>query len=155
MRSFQRCWILAQHQSETILQRCKMSLAVTGDVGKCGPTKNLHVFTWLHNIQTKTSFNTVKKTGPCLGEHGPSISSSVFEKFRTIQNRKFFNTVKWAGPCLGEHDQPFVWTLLNVCITSKRNDFSTPRNELGRGKGCWGARPSLELDSFYMAADYP
>ena len=113
---------------------------------------NLNVFNWLHNIQTKTFFNTVKGTGPCLEEHGPAISSNVFEKLHTIQMRRVFNTVKWAGPCLGEHDQPFIWTLLKVCSTSKRNNSSTPQNELGRDRGCWKVRPSHKLECFYMAA---
>ena len=54
----------------------------------------------------------------------------------------------------GGAQSPFVWTLLKVCITSKRNDSSTPRNELGRDKGCWGARPSHKLQCFYMAASH-
>ena len=120
-----------------------------------GPAINLNVFRWLHNIQTKKFFNTVKATGPCLGEHGPAISSNVFEKLHTIQMRRVFNTVKWAGPCLGEHDHPFIWTLLKVCTTSNGNDFSTPGNELGRDRGCWGARPSHKLECFYMAAEHP
>ena len=69
-----------------------------------------------------------------FGKHCPTISSNVFEKLRTIQMRRFFNTVKCPGPCLGEHERPFIWTLLNVCITSKRNDSSTPRIELGRDR---------------------
>ena len=116
---------------------------------------NLIVFNWLYNIQTKKLFNTVKGTGPCLGEHGPAISSNVFEKLHTIQMRRVFNTVKWAGPCLEEHDQPIIWTLLKVCSTSKRNNSSTPKNELGRDKGCWKVRPSHELECFYMAAEHP
>ena len=132
-----------------------MSWAVTGDVGKCGPAMNLNVFTWLQNIQTKKFINTVKGIGSCSGENSLTIKSSVFENLRTIQMRRFFNTVKCPGPCLGEHDQPFIWTLLNVCITSKRNDSSTPGTELGRDRGCWGARPSYKLECFYMAAEHP
>ena len=109
---------------------------------------NLKVFKWLHNIQKKRFFNTVKTTGPCLGKHGRTINSNVFEKFHTIQTRKLFDTVKWAGSCLGEHDEPLIWTLLTICITSKRNDSSTPQNELGRDRGCWGARPSHKLEWF-------
>ena len=117
-----------------------------------GPAINLNVFEWLHNNQTKKFFNTVKGTGPCLGELGPALNSNVFETFHTIQTRNFFNLVNWAGPCLGEHDQPFIWTLLKVCITSGRRDFSTPRFELGRDKGCWGARLSYSLECFWMVA---
>ena len=109
---------------------------------------NLKFFKWLHNIQTKRFFNTVKGTGPCLGEHSPAIYSNVFEKFHTIQTRNLFDTVKWAGSCLGEHDEPFFWRLLTICITSKRKDSSTPQIQLGRDKGCWGARPSHKLEWF-------
>ena len=123
-----------------------MSWAVTGDVGERGRAINLNVFTWLHNFHTKRFFNTVKKTRACLGEHNPAITSNVFEKFHTIQIRRVFNTVKWPGLCLGEHDYPFIWTLLKVCTTPKWIDFSTQRNELGRDKVCWGARPSHKLE---------
>ena len=123
-----------------------MSWAVTRDVGERGPAMNLNVFTWLHNNHRKNIFNTVKETKPCLGEHGPAISSTVFEKLYTIQIRRVFNTVKWPGLCLGEHDYPFIWTLLKVCTTPKRNDSSTPRNELGRDRGCWGALPCHKLE---------
>ena len=135
----------AQHQNETILQRRKMSWAVTEDVGERGPAINLNVFTWLHNIHAKKLFNTAKGARLCLGEHGPAISSTVFENFHIIQMRRVFNFVKWPGLCLGEHDYPFIWTLLKVCTTTKRDDSSTPRNELGRDKGCWGARLSRKL----------
>ena len=101
------------------------------------------------------SIHTVKRAGPCLGEHGQAISSNVFEKLHTIQRKRFFNTVKCYGSCLGEHERPLIWTLLNVCITSKQNDSSTPETELGRDRGCWGARPSHELECFYMAAEHP
>ena len=134
IRSFERCWKYAQLQNQTILQRREMSWAVTGDVGERGPAINLSVFTWLHNIQRKKFINTVYKTGPCLGEHNPAISSIVFEKLHFIQTKKFLNTVKCPGPCLGEHERPFIWTLLNVCITSKRNDSSAPRIKLGRDR---------------------
>ena len=114
-------------------------------------------WTWmfLHGCITsrrKRFFNTVNKTGPCLEEHSPTISSSVFEKLHTIHIRSIFNFVKRAKPCLGEHNQPFVWTLLSVCLTSKRNDSSTTRIELGRDRGRWRARPSNQLECFYMAA---
>ena len=145
----------AQLQNETILQRRDMSWAVTGDIGERGPAINLNVFTRLQNIHTKTFFITVKRIGPCFREHNPAISSNVFEKLHTIQTKRFFNTVKWAGPCLEKHDQPFIWTLMKICITSKRNDFLTPRNKLGRDRGCWGARPSHKLECFYMAAEHP
>ena len=130
----------------------KMSWAVTRDVGERGPAINLNVFKWLHNIRTKGSFNTVKGTGPCLKKHGPAISSNIFEKLHTIEMKRFFKTVKLTGPCLRKHDHPFIWTLLKVRITSKRNDFSTSRNELVRDRGCSGARPSLKHECFYLAA---
>ena len=116
------------------------------------PSHKLECFYMAAEQPYKKFFNTVNRTGPCLGEHGPAISSNVFEKLHTIQIKKVVNTVKWAGPYLGEHDHPFIWTLLNVCTTSKRNEFSTPRNDLGRDRGCWGARPSHELECFYMVA---
>ena len=146
IRSFERCWKFAQYQNEMILQHSKLSWAVTGDVGERGPAINLSVLNWLHNIPTKWFFNTVKGTEPCLWEHGPAISSIVFEKLHTIQMRKVFNTVNRARPCLGEHDNPFIWTLFKVCKTSKRNDFLTAQNELNRDRGCWGVRPSHELE---------
>ena len=145
----------AQLQNETSLQRRKMSCAVTGDVGECGPAMSLNVFKSLHNIQTRGSINTVKDFGLYLGEHGSAICSNVFEKLHTIQTKKFLHTVKWTGPCLGEHDEPFIWTLVKVSITSKRNHSSTPRKELTRDKRCWGARPSLKHERFYMAAEHP
>ena len=116
------------------------------------PSHQLECFYMAAEHPYKKFFNTVNKTGPCLGEHNPAKSSNVFEKLHTIQKKRNFNTVKWAGPYLGEHDHPFIWTLLKVCTTSKRNEFSTPRNELGRDKGCWGAHPSHELECFYMVA---
>ena len=146
IRSFERCWMSAQHQNQTSLQNREMTWAVTGDVGERGPAINLNVFTWLQNIHTNRFFNTVNRTEPCLGEHNPAISSNVFKKLHFIQTKRFFNTAKCPGPCLGEHERPFIWTLLNVCITSKQNDFLTPQNELGRDKGCWGARPSHKLE---------
>ena len=125
-----------------------MSWAVTGDVGERGPAINLNAFEWLHNIQPKTFFNTVVGTGPCLKEHGPAIDLRVFEKLHNFQTKNLFKTVKWTGPCLGEHDQPFISTWLKVFLTPRRKDFSTPRNELGRDSGCWGARPSHQLECF-------
>ena len=113
-------------------QRRELSWAVTGDVGERGPAINLFLLRWRHNIQPKIFFNTVNRTGPCLGEHGPAAKSIVFENLHTMQPKNYFNTVKWAGPCLGEHEQPFIWTLLKICITSRRNDSSTPRNQLSR-----------------------
>ena len=148
IRSFERCWKSAQQQNERILQRRKMSWTVTKDVGERGPAMNLIVFKWLHNIQTKRFFNTVNNFGLCLGKHGPAISSNSFEKLHTIQTKRFFHTVKWGGPCLGKHDQPFIWTLAKVRITSKRNDFSTPQNELGRDIRCWRTRRSINLIVF-------
>ena len=120
-----------------------MNWAVTGDVGERGPTINLNVFRRLHNTQTKRFLNTVNRIGPCLKEHYPAKLSYVFDKFHAIRTKSWLNTVIWAGPCLREHDQPFIWTLLIVCITSRRKDSSTPRNELGRDRGCWrAAKPS-------------
>ena len=104
---------------------------------------------WLLKIQTKRFCNTVKRNGPCLGEHDPAKVSNVFEMFHTIPTKSWLNDVNWAGPCLGKHDQPFIWTLLKVCITSKRKKFSTSRNELGRDRACWEARPSHQLESFW------
>ena len=127
-----------------------MNWILTRDVGERGPAKNLNVFTWLHITQTKRFFNTVKETRLCLKGESPAKSSNVFEKFHIIELKRFFKTVKWAGPCLGEHDHPFIWTLLKVCTTPKQNDASTPRNELGRDRGCWGARPSHKLECFYV-----
>ena len=103
----------------------------------------------LRNIQTKRFFNTVNRIGPCLEEHDPSKLSNVFWKLHAIRTKSWLNTVNWAGPCLGEHDQPFIWTLLKVCITSKRYPCLTPWNELGRDWACWGARPSNQLESFW------
>ena len=145
----------AQHQNKMNLQRRVMSWAVTGDLGERPLAINLNLFTWLHNIQTKTFFNTVKGTGPCLREHNSAISSNVFQKLHTIQIRRVFKSVKCVLPCLGEHDQPFIWTLLNVCKTTKQNDSSKTRSELGRDRGCWGARPSYKFEGFYMAAEHP
>ena len=104
---------------------------------------------WLHNIHTKSFFNRVKGTWPCLEKHGLAIQLNVFKKFHINRTKNCFNTVKWAGPCLGEHDQPFIWTLLKVCITSKRHLCLTPWNELGRDRGCWGARPSHYLERLW------
>ena len=148
IRSFECCWKSAQHQNEMILQRRKMSWAVTKDVGERGPAINLNVFHWLHNIQTKKFFNSVKTTEPCLGEHGPAARSNVFEKLHTIQMKKVFDTMKRAGPCLREQDHPFIWTLLKACITSKQEEFSTPQSGFGRDRGCWGARSRNELEWF-------
>ena len=105
-----------------------------------------NVFEKLHTIQKKRIFNTVKTTGPCLGDQGPAKISNVFETLHTIQTKYYFNTVKWAGPCLREHDHSFIWTLLIVFTITKRNNYSTPQNELGRNRGCWGARPSHEIE---------
>ena len=104
---------------------------------------------WLHNIPTKKFFNTVEGTGPCLGEHDRAQILNVFEKLHAIRTKSWLNTVNWAGPCFGEHDQPFIWTLLRSCITSKRCSCLTPRNEVGRDRGCWGARPSHQLECFW------
>ena len=81
-----------------------MRCAVTGDVGECGPAMNLSVFSWLHNIETKRFFNTVKGTGPCLVEHGPAINLTVFTWLQNTHTKKFFNTVNRTGPCLKEHN---------------------------------------------------
>ena len=147
IRSFERCWKSAQHQTKWFFNAAKWAGPWQGMLGSAAQPS-----TWMFNIQTKWFFNTVKRTGPCLGEHNQAMSSSVFEKLHAIQIKKVVNTVKWVGPCLGEHDQPFIWTLLSVCTTTKRNESSTPRNELGRDRGCWGARPSHQLECFYMAA---
>ena len=155
IHSFERCWKSAQHQNEKILRRCKMSWAVTEDVGERGPAINLNVFKWLQKIQTKWFFNAVKGTGPWNVEHGSANDINVFEKVLTIQTKKFFNTVIQAGPCLGEHDQPFDKTLLNIHATPKQNDFSTQRSELSRDRECWGARPSHKLELIYKAAKHP
>ena len=85
-----------------------MSWVETEDVGERGPAENLNGFKRVHNIQTKRFFNTVKGTGPCLGEHGLGIKSNVSKGFHIIQTRNMFDTVKWAGSCLGEHDQPLI-----------------------------------------------
>ena len=90
----------------------------------------------------------MKETGPCLGEQSPGSYLIVFEKFHTIQTRKCFNTVKKTGPCLGKHDQVLIQPLLTICITSRRKHSSTPQNQLGRDRGCWGARPSHKLKWF-------
>ena len=78
-----------------------------------------------------------------------------FKNLLPSKGKKFFKTVKCVRPWLGEHDQPLIWTLLKVCTTTKQNDSSTPRSELGRDRGCWDARPSHQLECFYMAADNP
>ena len=57
-----------------------MNWAVRNDVGECGPAINFNVFKWLHNIQMKKFFNTVKRTEPRLGEHGPTTNSNLFKK---------------------------------------------------------------------------
>ena len=103
---------------------------------------------WLHNIQSKKFCNTVNRIRPCLEKHELAKVSNVFEKFHAIRTKSWLNAVNWAGPCLGEHDQPFIWTLLKICITSKRKESSTTRNELGRDRGCWRARPSHQLECF-------
>ena len=103
---------------------------------------------WLHNMQTKKFCNTVNRIWKCLGEHDPAKTSNVFEMLHAIRTKSWLNAVYWAGPWLGEHDQPFIWTLLKTCITSKRKEFSTPRNELGCDRGCWGVRPSHQLECF-------
>ena len=118
-----------------------------GMLGSAAQPSTWKFLKWLHNIQTKKFCNTVKRYGPCLGEHDPAKVSNVFEVFHTIPTKSWLNDVTWAGPCLGEHDQPFIWTLLKICITLKRKNFSTSRNELGRDRGCWGARPSHQLES--------
>ena len=119
------------------------------DVGERGPAINLNVFKWLHNIQSKKFCNTVNRIGPCLEKHEQAKISNVFEKLHAIRTKIWLNAVNWAGPCLGEHDQPFIWTLLKICITSKQKEASTPWNELGRDRGCWGARPSHQLEWFW------
>ena len=126
--------------------------------GMLGSAAKPSTWMFLHGCRISIkiiSIHTVKGTGPCLKKHGPAISSTVFEKLHTIQRKRFFNTVKCVGPCLGEHDHPFIWTLLKVCTTSKRNESSTPETELGRDRGCWGARPSHQFECFYMAAEHP
>ena len=120
-----------------------------------GPAINLNVFEWLHNIQTKRFFNIVKGTGLFLREHGPAINLNVLEKLLTIQKNNFFNSVNITGPCLSWHYQPFIWTVLKVCIRSRRKCSLTPRNELDRDKRCWGARPSHKLECFQLAAWHP
>ena len=126
-----------------------MSWAVTGDVGE-RPSHQLECFrNGCITSRQKSFFNTVKGTGPCLEKHGLAIHLNVLKKLHIIRTKSCFNTVKWAGPCLGEHDQPFIWTLLKVCITSKRYLCLPPWNELGRDRGCWGARPSHQLESFW------
>ena len=89
-----------------------------------------------HN-QTKRSLNTVNKTGPCLGKHGPAINSNDFEKLNTMQTRSVFDTVKWAGPCLGKHVQPFIWTLLTICIIS-------PQKKCQRREMSWAVTGDVE-----------
>ena len=147
IRLFERCWKSAQYQNETILQRRELSWAVTGDVGERGPAMNLMVY-----YPDEIVLPHQERIWAVFGEHNPAIRSNVFEKLHTIQIKKVVHTVKWAGPCLGEHDHPSFSRLLKVCTTSKRNDPLTPRNQLGRDRGCWGARPSHKLEWFYMAA---
>ena len=152
IRSFERCWKSAQHPNEMIFRRCKMSWAVPGDVGERGPAINTNVFTRLQNIHTSRFFKTEKKLGRVWGNTTQPQIRMFLKRFVPSRRKRFFNNVKWAGPCLGEHERPFIWTLLKVCTISKRNDSSTPRNELGRDRGCWRARPSHKLECFYMAA---
>ena len=127
-----------------------MSWAVTGDVGEPGLAINLNVFKSLHNIQSKKFCNTVNRLGPCFKKHDPAKISTLFEKFHALRTISWLNAVNWSGPCLGEHDQPVIWTLLKIGTTSKQEESSTPRNELGRDKGCWAARPSHQLESFWI-----
>ena len=119
-----------------------------GMLGSAAQPSTWMFLKWLHNIQTKIFFNTVRGTGPCLEKHGLAIDLSVFEKFYINRTKSCFYTVKWAGPCLGEHDHPFVWTLLIVCITSRTKRCLTPRNELGRDSRCLGAQPSHQFECF-------
>ena len=121
-----------------------MSWAVTGDVGERGPAINLNVFKWLHNIQSKKFCNTVNRIGPCLGKHDPAKISNVFEKLHAIQTKSWLNAVIWTGPCLGKHDQPFIWTLLKICTTSKQKQIFDAAKRAGPWQGMLGsaAQPS-------------
>ena len=112
------------------------------------PGHKLYCYLMANNIQTKRFFSTVIGTEPCLGEHDLAISSNVLEKLHTNQ-KKFLNPVKLAGPCLGEHDQPFIWTLLKLCTTSKRNESSTPQNELDR---VWRSKTSRSFELCWKSA---
>ena len=120
-----------------------------GMVGSAAQPSTWKFLKWLHNTQTKKFCNSVNKYGPCLGKHDPAKISNIFEWFHTIRTISWPNAVIWAGPCLGEHNQPFIWTLLKICNTSKRKESSTPRNELGHDRGCWEARPSHQLECFW------
>ena len=120
-----------------------------GMLGSAAQQPTWKFLKWLHNMQSKSFCNTVKKIGPCLKKHDPAKNSNVFEKLHAIRTKSWFHAVNWAGPCLGEHDQPFIWTLLKVCITSKRKLSLTTRSKLGRDRRCWEARPSHHLECFW------
>ena len=81
-----------------------------------------------------------------VGERGPAINLNVFTWLHNIQTNRFFNTVIRKVLCLGEHDHPFIWTFLKLCITSKRNESSTPRNELSRDKDIGERGPAINLN---------
>ena len=136
-------------KKKTLFNAVKWARPWQGMLGSAAQPSTWIFLNRLHNTQTKRFFNTVNKLGPCLGEHDPSKLSNVFKKLHAIRTKSWLNTVNWAGPCLGDHDQPFIWTLLKVCITSKPYPCLPPWNELGRDRGCWGAWPSSQLESFW------
>ena len=124
-----------------------------GMLGSAAQPSTWKFLKWLHNIESKKFYNTVNRIGPCLGKHDPAKNSKVFEKFHAIRMKSWLIAVSWAGPCLRKHDQPFIWALLKICATSKQKESSTPRNELGRDRGGWGARPSHQLECFWNGCE--
>ena len=83
-----------------------------------------------------------------FGRARPSLNVECYRKASRHPDEKLNQRRDLSWTVFGGARPAVMWTLLIVCITSNRKHSLTPRNKLGRDRGCWEARPRHQLDSF-------
>ena len=138
-------WKASYLSKEKVFQKRKMPWTVFGGARTSVIWTLMNVYITSKRNDSLTPRNELGRDKGCWGAR-PSHKLESLTWPHNIQTSRFFNIVIRTGPCLSEHDQPFIWTFMKNCITSKRNDSSTPQNELGCDRDIGERGPAINLN---------
>ena len=120
-----------------------------GMLGSAAQPSTWKILKWLHNILTKKVLQHRERNWAVFGGARPNLNFECFWKASRHPEKKVDST-PWI-----ELDRVWGSTTsrsFERCWKSahhQKKKCLTPRNELGRDRGSWGARPSHQLDSFW------
>ena len=103
---------------------------------------------WLQNIPTKMVLQHRGKNWAVFGGARPSLKFECFWKASRHPDEKLTQHRELSWTVFGGARPTVHLSVVENLHNIKKKRCLTPRNELGRDRGCWGARPSHQLESF-------